>query len=101
MDGATAETTWHDSLKDMPERYGAALRFLRHGHLHSGLLEHMNATEGHPVQLNLTTEIAGIDCEEGTIRRSDGTCVQKDLIVLANGLGVRTSAPLNPFVFCR
>ncbi|KAL8929784.1 MAG: hypothetical protein Q9208_000928 [Pyrenodesmia sp. 3 TL-2023] len=73
----------------MPERYGAALRFLRHGHLHSGLLEHLNATEGHPIQLNLTTEIAGIDCEEGTIRRSDGTCVQKDLIVLANGLGCR------------
>lgn len=101
MDGATAETTWHDSMKDLPERYGGALRFLRHGHLHSGLLEHLNSTEGHPVRLNLATEIAGIDCEQGTIRKSDGTCVEKDLIVLANGLGVRTSAPLIVFFCCR
>ena len=85
----------------MQERYGGALRFLRHGHLHSGLLEHLNSTKGHPVQVNLTTEIAGIDCEEGTIRKSDGTWIEKDLIVLANGLGVRTSAPVNTFVFCR
>ena len=95
LDGVTAQTTWHDSLKDLPERYGASLRFLRHGDLHTGLLKHLEATEGHPVKLNLETNIADLDCEKGIIRTSDGAEVEKDTIVLANGLGVITLALLN------
>lgn len=76
-------------MKDLRERYGATLRFVRHGDLHTGLLEHLSATEGHPVKLNLETEIADIDCEKGIIRTPNGSTVEKDLIVLANGLGVR------------
>ncbi|KAK0516471.1 hypothetical protein JMJ35_001074 [Cladonia borealis] len=87
LDGATAQTTWQDSLKDLPERYGASLRFLRHGDLHTGLLKHLEATEGHPVKLNLATNVADLDCEKGIIRTSDGAEVEKDTIVLANGLG--------------
>lgn len=78
-------------MNDLRERYGATLRFLRHGDLHTGLLEHLSATEGHPVKLNLETDIADIDCERGVIRTPDGSEVEKDLIVLANGLGVRIS----------
>lgn len=96
VDGVTGETTWQDSTKDMQERYGGALRFLRHGDLHAALLKHLDSTEGYPVKLNLVSEISGLDCEEGIIRKSDGTCVEKDLIVLANGLGVRTSVPMIP-----
>ena len=92
LDGATAQTTWHDPLKDLPERYGASLRFLRHGDLHTGLLKHLEATKGHPVKLNLETNVADLDCEKGIIRTSDGAEVEKDTIVLANGLGVRTRA---------
>ena len=90
MDGATAQTTWQESLKHLPERYGSSLRLLRHGDLYSGLLEHLEATEGHPVKLNLETNVADLDCEKGIIRLTDGTEVEKDTIVLANGLGVST-----------
>ena len=92
LDGATAQTTWQVSLKDLPENYGASLRFLRHGDLHTGLLKHLEATEGHPVKLNLETTVVDLDCEKGVIRTSDGAEVEKDTIVLANGLGVRTLA---------
>lgn len=68
------------------------MRFLRHGDLHTGLLKHLEATEGHPVKLNLETNIVDLDCEKGIIRTSDGTEVEKDTIVLANGLGVSTLA---------
>ena len=91
LDGATAQTTWQDSLKDSRERYGASLCFVRHGDLHTGLLKHLEGTEGHPVKLNLETNVADLDCEKGVIRTSDGAEVEKDTIVLANGLGVRTS----------
>lgn len=94
LNGATTETTWHEEFNDVRERYGASLRFLRHGDLHTGLLENLKATEGYPVKLNLGTDIAGIDCENGTIRKPDGALVGKDLVVLANGLGVRTSDPV-------
>ena len=65
---------------------------MRHGDLHTGLLEHLKATEGHPVKLNLGTDITGLDCENGTIRKPDGALVEKDLVVLANGLGVSIQA---------
>ena len=74
----------------MPERYGSNLRFLRHGDLHTGLLKHLEATEGYPVKLNLESNVVDLDCEKGIIRTSDGAEVEKDTIVLANGLGVRT-----------
>lgn len=61
---------------------------LRHGDLHTGLLEHLNATEGHPVKLSLQTDITEIDCEKGIMRTQDGSVMEKDVLVLANGLGV-------------
>ena len=98
VDGPTVKAIWHDQLKDMRERYGAKLRCVRHGELHTGLLEHLKATEGHPVEINPETEIADIDCERGIIRTSDGSEVEKDLIVLANGLGVRILALIEMMV---
>lgn len=81
-------------MKDLPERYGARLFFTRHGDLHAGLLKHLDATEGLPVELNLDTEITGINCEEGTIQLPDGSVVKKDLVILANGLGVSVFVPV-------
>ena len=98
LDGPTARTIWHDPLPDMRERYGAKLRCVRHGELHTGLLEHLKATEGHPVEINPETEVADIDCERGIIRTSEGSEVEKDLIVLANGLGVRNLTPIKMMV---
>ena len=79
-------------MKDLRERYGSSLRFLRHGDLHTGLLKHLEATKGYPVKLNLDTNIADLDCERGIIRTTEGAEVEKDTIVLANGLGVSTLA---------
>ena len=56
--------------------------------LHTGLLKHLKATEGHPVKSSPETEIADIDCERGIIRTSEGSAMEKDLIVLANEVGV-------------
>ena len=92
LDGVTAQITWCDSLKDLRERYGSSLRFLRHGDLLTGLLEHLEATEGHPVKFRLEANVSELDCEKGIIRTSDGAEVEKDTVVLANGLGVRTLA---------
>ena len=92
LDGPTAQTTWHEPLKGMREEYGSTFRFLRHGDLHNGLLKHLEATEGHPVKLNLAANVTDLDCEKGIIRTSDGLEVEKDLVVMANGLGVRTLA---------
>ena len=77
---------------DLQEGYGSSLRFLRHGHLHTGLLNNLEATEGHPVKLHLKTNVADLDCEEGIIRTSDDAEVEKDTNLLVNGLGVRALA---------
>lgn len=89
MDGATGEISWQSSIRDCPEKYGARLIFLRHGDLHLGLVRHLNATEGFAVKFNLQTDVTGIDCEKGTLTISNGSIFEKDLIVVASGLGVR------------
>lgn len=90
MDGVTGETSWQISMRDCPEKYSARLIFLRHGDLHAGLVKHLGATEGLPVKFNLETDVTELDCEEGTLTTSDGTIFKKDLIIVANGLGVRS-----------
>lgn len=75
-------------MRDSVERYGAGLVFLRHSDLHNGLCKHLEATEGHPVKINIETEITEVDCEAGILQMRDGSTVKKDLLVLANGLGV-------------
>lgn len=89
LDGLTGKTVWHDYFNDVQERYGGGVSCLRHGDLHTGLLEHLNATEGHPVKLSLQTDITEIDCEKGIMRTQDGSVMEKDVLVLANGLGCR------------
>ena len=100
LDAAAAQTTWYDSLEDLQDRYGSSLRFLRHGHLHTGLLNNLEATEGHPVKLHLETNVADLDCEEGIIRTSDDAEVEKDTNLLVNGLGVRALALVELIVDC-
>jgi hypothetical protein len=89
VDGATGETTWLSSVKDCPEKYGARFIFLKHADLHAGLLKHLKATEGHEVKFHLNTNVTDINCEGGTLTTSTGSVFEKDLIVVANGLGVR------------
>lgn len=72
----------------MREVYGSSLRFLRHYDLHTGLLEHLKTTEGYPAKINLETEVTNVDCAKGTLQTRDGLIVEKDVLVLANGLGV-------------
>ena len=48
------------------------MRFLRHGDFHTGLLNNLEATEGHPVKLYLETNVADLDCEKGIIQILDG-----------------------------
>ena len=76
------------------------MHFLRHGDLHTGLLKHLEATEGHPVKFRFEDNVTELDCEKGIIRTSDGVEVEKDTVVLANGLGVRTLALVDLIVVC-
>ncbi|KAA6408396.1 MAG: Salicylate hydroxylase [Lasallia pustulata] len=87
VDGPTVKTIWHDPLPDMRERW-CEIALCASQELHTGLLKHLKATEGHPVKSSPETEIADIDCERGIIRTSEGSAMEKDLIVLANELEV-------------
>ena len=81
------------TLEDLQDAYDSSLRFLRHGHLHTSLLNNLEATEGHPVKLHLETNVIDLDCEdEGIIRTSDNGEVEKDTNLRVNGLSVRALA---------
>ncbi|KAF4308697.1 Salicylate hydroxylase [Botryosphaeria dothidea] len=86
VDGASANVVWRDDWKEFPKIYGSKVIFLRHGDVHSGLLRLLDATEGLPAVVSTEIEVTGVNCEKGLIYMADGSVVQKDLVVLANGL---------------
>lgn len=88
---ADAQTIWQDSWAGLDERYGAKVTFLRYRDIHTGLRRFLDSAEGIPARMELRTEVVDVDCEAGTIDLADGTVLQKDLVVLANGLNVRPS----------
>ena len=87
------------TLEDLQDGYGSSLRFLRYEHIHTSLLNNLEATEGYPVKLHLEINVADLDCEEGIIRISDAE-VEKDTNLLVNELSIRVLALVKLIVDC-
>jgi len=80
---ATLEVDHHDCFDGVRAKYGYMFNAFHRVDLHSGLRE--LAERHHSVPIRLGCEVYHVDCEAGIISLTDGTHVQKDLIVVANG----------------
>src|SRR2546423_4981899 len=76
---------------DVKEKYGVRWNFYHRVDAHNSLKE--LATDpnlpGTPVTIKLASQVVDLDCDSGVLTLKDGTTVQKDVVVVADGQHVR------------
>lgn len=90
VDGTTLVNQAHMPLDGLAERYGNPMLHFHRVHLHE-LLRHAAtdpSRDGVPATIHLGSKSVDIDCDKGLIIFADGRQVQKDLIIVADGIKV-------------
>lgn len=89
--GKTLAAMHRDTFEDVPKKYGERWLFFHRQDLHNGLREMAESTTNQmrPVKINLDCEIVSINTDKGTLRITDGTERQKDLLIVADGIRTR------------
>jgi salicylate hydroxylase len=77
------EVANHDCFDGVQGKYGYMFNAFHRVDLHNGLRK--LAEDHYAVPIRLGCEVCQVDCEAGTLSLTDGTHVQNDLIVVANG----------------
>lgn len=74
-------------FRDIPQRYGSEWYFYHRVDMHKQLraMAEDPALDGTPSKINLGCQVTDVDVEEGIITLKDGTTVQKDLVLVADG----------------
>lgn len=90
FNGVTLDRLQDDDQKGVPQKYGHGLYFYHRQDLHTEL--RILATElskdgkDQPVKMHLGSKTVSVDCDSGTLTLESGREVQKDLIVVADGV---------------
>lgn len=89
----TLETAFVEDLANVPKKFGAKLNFYHRKDLHNTLKEMVQSAEDGQLEtaatIRLGQGVVDIDCDAGIIVLADGTRVQKDLIIVADGIKSR------------
>jgi salicylate hydroxylase len=91
LTGDTLQTKAEDDTRYLKQQYGNYMYNFSRVELHDLLRrEAVNPIrEGVPVTINLGCKITDVDTEEGIIVLEDGRSIQKNLVVIADGVHVR------------
>jgi salicylate hydroxylase len=86
----TLETQAMVSFEDYVQRYGHRLFCFHRVHLHDLLRRHavMENGDGSPARIHLRCKVRDVDCAAGVVHMEDGRSVDKDLVIIANGIKV-------------
>ena len=87
---ATLEVERKESFAEVQEKFGYKFNAFHRVDLHNGLRE--LAEDQMSVAVNLASEVCQVDCDSGTMTFANGTQVQKDLVVAADGDKVRRAS---------
>jgi hypothetical protein len=76
---------------DVKEKYGVRWNFYHRVDAHNSLkaLATDPNLPGTPVTIKLASQVVDLDCDSGVLTVKDGTTVQKDVVVVADGQHVR------------
>jgi hypothetical protein len=95
INGHTLAAIFSDSLAGCTERYGHPIYHYHRVDLHKALMElAQNPSSrgfdgsGKPVVIRLAAKVVGIKPLEATLTLEDGLRIQKDLLVIADGINV-------------
>lgn len=92
----TLDIVYTDVFPNMQERYGDRYCAFHRVDMHSAmreLVEKEMKDWAAPAKIRLASEVVEIDYEEGKLTLIDGSTVQKDFVVLADGCRVRYPNP--------
>ncbi len=80
-----------ESFRELETEFGHKMKYFHRADLHSGLKE-MAESQGRglepPVSIRLGDGVAEVDCEKGIIFLENGRQIQKDLVIIADGIWV-------------
>jgi 2-polyprenyl-6-methoxyphenol hydroxylase-like FAD-dependent oxidoreductase len=78
---------------DIEKKFGAPWNFYHRVDAHNSLKELATDPElpGKPAVIKLASQVVDLDCDSGVLTLKDGTTIQKDLVVVADGQHVRAS----------
>ncbi|ORY05158.1 hypothetical protein BCR34DRAFT_48489 [Clohesyomyces aquaticus] len=88
IDGQTLKTVIREDFSGVEARFGERMRAYHRVDLHTGLRELAEAEKegwARPAKVRLGAEVVSVDVETGSLVSKDGTRVEKDLVVVANG----------------
>lgn len=91
MDGSSLQQLFKDTFPKDEEKYGQKSWLFHRVDLHEGLRRlalDSQSSDGKPAIINLAAEVTALDCEKGTLTLKDGRDIQKDLIIIADGIHV-------------
>lgn len=80
-----------ESFRDVAKDYGAPIMSFHRVDLHHALramAESKDSQPGIPAVIHKGKSVVAVDCDSGTITLEDGTNVEKDLLVIADGIKV-------------
>jgi salicylate hydroxylase len=97
LNGKTLAPIYSGSYADLKAQYGAEWYFMHRVDLHNELrrvtLQPDDCSKA--AKLHLNKEVVAVDCESGMLTFADGSKVQKDLIVVADGIHVSAFSSLS------
>ncbi|KAH8889261.1 FAD/NAD(P)-binding domain-containing protein [Thozetella sp. PMI_491] len=100
ISGYTLEPKVVQLFGDTEAQYGHKMKFFHRVDLHATLRETAESPEGQPgepVRIRLGRSVKDVDCEQGIIFLEDGTSVQKDLVIIADGAWASTPLAESPY----
>ncbi len=78
-----------ETFEDVEQKYGSRYAFFHRADLHTGLRDLVDySSSGPEAKIELASEVVKVDCEKGSLTLADGTTVEKDLLVIADGAHV-------------
>jgi len=85
----------YEEYPDIAEKMGHISWSFHRVDLHRGLrkLAVMETEEGEPVEIRLGCDVKSVDCDKGVLALADGSTVENDLVIIADGAHVGISLP--------
>ena len=91
--GTSTDLWFEDSFDKDEKKYGAKTWFFHRVDLHNALktlAQTAQSSQARPAVIRLASEVVKVDCDKGSLTLINGTKVQKDLLVIADGAHVST-----------
>lgn len=94
LDSISMKDSYHGRYDDLVERFGTPWYFIHRVDLHNEL---KRLAQDLGVDIQVSSEVTHVDCENAIVTLANGQTSQKDLIIAADGVHVSIEKELSGF----